>query len=373
MEKFRILLLNSLHIYGGGEFYVLQLTKSLKLQGHKVWISCPPDSLLFEKCKLEDIRVLPLAYPKRDKGSLISIVNQIKKFSLNNNIQIIHSNTNYDRTAGAFAAYLAKTASVTTVHSYHSISHNLTHWLRNKYLIDAFIADSMKIKNLLLEQDNIAESKVSLINIGIDPDKMKRNKEAGEAIRKELSIPEDAIVIGNVGRMVEFKGQEFLIKAFADCLKKTHNLVLIITGDGKLKNDLLELADNIGVKREIRLTGFRDDLDSLYSAFDIYAHTSIEGGGELFPVSVLNALAQGLPVIASDAGDISAMVTNGKNGFLTPPKDIEKITEGIIELVNNKLLRFDMGKNSRKLFMENFTEDKMIAKILKVYSRILNS
>lgn len=373
MEKFRILLLNSLHIYGGGEFYVLQLAKSLKSQGHTVWVSCPANTMLYEKCKCENIDLFPIEYPKNGKGKLIDIVSKIKSFATANNVQIIHSNTNYDRTAGAFAAYRAKVKCVTTVHSFHSISHNLTHKLRNKYLIDAFIADSIKIKKLLAENDKIDESKIHLINIGIDPGKMKRNIETGMEIRKELLIPGDSIVIGNVGRMVEFKGQEFLVKAFADSLKKKNNLVLIITGDGKLKNNLLELADKEGVKDNIRFTGFRDDLQRLYSAFDIYAHTSIKGGGELFPVSVLNALAQGLPVIASDAGDISSLVINGENGFLTKPKTPDEISYRINMLAENANLRIELGKNGYKLFMEKFTEDKMINKTLAVYNLVLRN
>jgi len=372
MDKFRILLLNSLDIYGGGEFYVHRLAKSLKLQGHTVWVSCRDDVLLFEKCKCEQLDVFPVAYPANGKSNLITNIKKIKNFALENNVQIIHSNTNYDRTAGAFAAYFAKAASVATVHSFHSISHNLTHWFRNKYLIDAFIADSKKIKELLVKKDNIATSKVFLVNIGINPDNIKRREEAGIKTRNELSIPSDAIVIGNVGRMVEFKGQEFLIRAFAESLKECSNLFLIITGDGKLKNNLLELVENLDVKRNIRFTGFRNDLDSVYSAFDIYAHTSLEGGGELFPISVLNALAQGLPVLASDAGDISSMVINGKNGYLVKPKDVTGISARIIELAKNRQLRSEFGKTGNKFFTENFTEDKMTAEISAIYGRIIN-
>lgn len=371
MEKFRILLLNSLYIYGGGEFYVLQLAKLLKLHGHKAWVSCPQKSPLYEKCVCENVDAAPISYPENGKGHLISTINKIKKFAIKNDIQIIHSNTNYDRTAGAFAAFQSKAKSVTTVHSYHSISYNLTHRLRNKYLIDAFIADSISIKKLLTEKDNIKPSKVHLINIGINPGIMKRDTEARTKIRKELSVPDKAIVTGNVGRMVEFKGQEFLIKAFAKSLQNIKNQVLIIIGDGKLMNNLLELADKLGVKDNIRFPGFRDDLKSIYSAFDIYAHTSLEGGGELFPVSVLNALAMGLPVVATDAGDIKTMVINGENGYLTSPMDTAKISEMITLLAKDESLRQEMGKNSLKFFLENFTEDKMLNGIEAVYNSIL--
>ena len=373
MEKFRILLLNSLDIFGGGEQYVFQLAKSLQEKNQKVWVSCRPDVLLLEKCIKANIPVFTVDYPVNSNRKLYEVSDKLALFVKENKIQVIHSNTNYDRTAGAFAAWRAKCASVTTVHSYHSIQYNLTHYIRNKYLIDHFIADGEKIKLLLISKDRIPKNKISSVNIGIDENEIKRDEKLRIALREKYSIPTDAIVIGNVGRLVEFKGQEYLIRAFAEALKVMPQIYLVITGDGKLKNYLMELTEKLEVKQKVIFTGFYENLSEIYSAFDIYAHTSVEGGGELFPISIINALAQGLPVIATDIGDVGSMITNGKNGYLVKDKDVSAVKEKIIKLAEDKETAVEFGQNSRKLFESKYTIDNMTASVYTVYKAVVNN
>src|SRR6266498_2193755 len=154
MKKLRILLLNALDIYGGGEFFVYQFAGLLKRKGHQVWVSCREDNPINEKCKAAGIDVFPLDYPKNNrKGKVVTISNALKKFTEENKIDIIHTNTNYDRTVGAFAAKAAGVPHVTTNHSFHSIEYNPTHWLRNKKLTDHFIVDGQCTKDLLVRRD----------------------------------------------------------------------------------------------------------------------------------------------------------------------------------------------------------------------------
>jgi glycosyltransferase involved in cell wall biosynthesis len=372
MEKFRILLLNSLKIFGGGEQYVYQLAKSLLEKNQDVWVSCRPDVLLREKCIKADIPVFTVDYPVNSNGKLYAVTKKLTAFAKENKVQVIHSNTNYDRTAGAITAWKAGCASVTTIHSYHSIQYNLTHYIRNKYLIDRFIADGEKIKSLLINEDGIPEKKIESVYIGIDENEMKRDKNAGIAVREKYSIPPGAVVIGNVGRLVEFKGQEYLLRAFAEALKANPEIYLMITGDGELKNYLMELTEKLGVKQKVTFTGFIENLSEIYSAYDIYAHTSIEGGGELFPISIINALAQGLPVIASDTGDVECMVKNGKNGYLIKDKDIGAIKEKIIKLAGDKCTLMEFGQNSCKLFKDKFTIGNMTSSVYTIYKSLIN-
>jgi glycosyltransferase involved in cell wall biosynthesis len=371
MEKLRILLLNSLDIFGGGEQYVYQLAKSLLEKNHNIWVSCRADTLLNEKCLKENIPVFHVDYPVNSSSKLFKTAKKIAAFAKENKIQVIHTNTNYDRTAGAIAAWLAKCACAATVHSYHSIQHNLTHYIRNKYLINHFIADGDKIKSLLINKDGIPENKITSVYIGIDGDEMRRDKSAGFELRKKLSIAEESVVIGNVGRLVEFKGQEYLIRAFAEAQKEIQDIHLIIAGDGKLKKNLLELTEKLEVKQKVTFTGFFENLSELYSVFDIYAHTSIEGGGELFPISIINALAQGLPVIASDIGDVETMIKNGVNGYLVNEKDVSSIKDKIIKLCRNPELLIEFGRKSKVMFEEKFTLDKMNDSVIEIYKSIL--
>ena len=214
----KILLLNALDIYGGGEFFVYQFASLLKTNGHKVWVSCRADNPIRYKCEKVGIKVFTLDYPTRNKRRLFKITRAIKNLVIENGIQLVHSNTNYDRTAGAFAAWLSGAAHVTTNHSFHSIQYNLTHWLRNRYFTDHFIVDGECTRQLLLKGDKLLDEKITLIHLGIEPLTMERDERLRKEIRSAFNVKDEEILIGNVGRMVEFKGQEYLLKAFLQVL-----------------------------------------------------------------------------------------------------------------------------------------------------------
>jgi glycosyltransferase involved in cell wall biosynthesis len=373
MTQLNVLLLNALDIYGGGEFFVYQFADLLKKQGHKVWVSCREDNIIYNRCKSAGIDVFPLNYPKKGKRKLMKNIHALKSFITRNKIDIVHSNTNYDRTAGAFAARLGGAKHITTNHSFHSIEYNLTHWLRNKYLTSQFIVDGECTRELLLKDDTIDKNHITLIHLGIEADTMKRDKLLRQKVRDEFEITDDNLLIGNVGRMVEFKGQEYLIKAFPEVLSKFPSSRLMVVGSGKLEKKLKELSISLGVKDKVIFPGFREDMQAVYSSFDIYAHSSVEGGGETFPYAVLYALAQELPLVVTRVGDVPAMVEEGVNGFVVNDRSPHFITEKLNLLIIDRELRTKMGKAGLELLKKKFTVEIMTESILRVYMKALQS
>ncbi len=371
MDKLNILFTDSLEIYGGGEFFVYILAKYLQSSCHNIFISCPENSLLNKKCSGIGIKVFHLDYPKKGTGNLSRIIGGLKRIIKNENIQIVHSNTNYDRTASAFATIGTHANHAASIHSYYSIQRNLTHLIRNKYYIKQFIASGEKIKQLLMKNDRIPEDKITSINLGIDINEMKRDKVKRKTRREIFNISDNEIVIGNVGRLVEFKGQENLIRGFALLNKKHPNTKLIITGSGELESKLKLVCSELSVDDKVIFTGFIEKLDEIYSAFDIYVHSSVPGTEELFPFAILNAMAHELPVIATDTGEINKMVSKENNGFLINNNEPELIAEKIEILVLNKEKRISFGSESLKIVKEKFTLEQMGSHILNIYEKIL--
>jgi glycosyltransferase involved in cell wall biosynthesis len=369
-EKNRILLLNSLPIYGGGEFFVYLLSKKLKSNRWDVHVSCLKDTELYCKCEDENIKVFPVKYPVDNYRGVFKIARQISTYIKEHNINLVHSNTNYDRTAGAIAAKMAGIKHITNIHSYHSIQHNITHYLRNRMMTDRFIADGISIKNLLVEKDKIDQNKISVLNLGIEPvgfDKQLSRKR----IRAEFELNYDEIIIGNAARMVPFKGQEYLLRAFSNISPYLPNAKILVIGDGELMEMLKNLAEELKISSKVIFAGFRKDIYEVFTALDIYAHTSVEGGGEAFPFALLHALEQALPLVITDAGDMKIMVKNEYNGFLCKEKDIAQIAGSLGILIENDTLRRQMGKNSFELFNKEFTADIMTTKIEKIYNEVL--
>jgi len=367
----KVLLLNSLSIYGGGEFFVLQLAGFLKFKGNNVWVGCRKDSPLYVKCSEAGISTVIFDFPENGKGKLKKNVIAVMEFVSDKGIQIIHTNTNYDRTAGAVAAELAGSVHIASVHSLQSVSHNITHWTRNKFFVDKFLADGEIVKNFLVKEDKIDEKKIYVINLGIEPDLYKRDNAKRASVRNEFSIDKDDILIGNVGRLVDFKGQEKLVGSFKITAGEFPQARLMIVGEGELKETLKNLAVESGLKDKIIFAGSRDDMQAVYSAFDIYAHTPKEGGGELFPFAVLHAMAAGLPAVATGVGEIPNMILDGENGFIVNYSENE-ISEKLHRLISDKTLRRTLGANSINQLKDEFTLDKMGGDILKLYNDMLS-
>jgi glycosyltransferase involved in cell wall biosynthesis len=365
----RILLTNSTDIYGGGEFYVLELARSLRSRHHDVVVVCKPGNLLYQKCREAQIPVRPLDFP--GQGQLLKHILKLREIIRELGIQIVHTNSNYDRTAGAFASRISGAAHVTNVHSFHSLRHNLTHRLRNAKATDHFIVDGQCVKDMLIEKDRIAPERISVVYLGVDPDAMRPDEALRSKIRSEFRLEPTHIVIGNVARLVPFKGHEFLMRAFEAVRNRNSNARLLLVGDGELRDGLLALAKRLGIERDIIFAGFRDDLRALYSAFDVYAHASIEGGGETFPFAVLQALAQELPVVATRVGDVPAMVRDGLTGFLVPERDSSELAQRLFSLSGDQILRRKMGSQGRELLLRQFTTDKMVSAIENIYEATL--
>ncbi|MBS1513657.1 MAG: glycosyltransferase family 4 protein [Bacteroidetes bacterium] len=367
-RKPKILLTNGSDIYSGGEYFVLEFGKKLKERNYDVTICCHPGILLYEKAKRFGINLFPVEFPV--KGQIFKFTKIIYDYIKQNKIDIVHTNNNYDRTAAGYGAKFAGAGHITMNHSYHSISHNITQYIRNQYCTNYFLVDGFCTKELLSKEDKINAGKIKVIHLGIEPEAMKRDFTLRKKIRDEFNINDDIVLFGNTGRLVEFKGQEYLIKTFAQVCGKFDNVKLMIVGNGKLEKDLKGLAANLNISDKIIFPGFRDDMQAVYSSFDVYLHSSIEGGGETFPFSVLYSLAQGIPAVVTDVGDVAKMIEQGETGFFVPDRNPEAMTEKIIYLLNNKNLIGKYGSNALKLLHKKFTLDIMFDNIIDVYNKI---
>lgn len=366
-----ILITDSTDIYGGGEVFVLALAKGLRARNHAVWVSCKPTNLVREKCVQASIPVFPLDFPP--KGQLIKFISKLRQLIKENNIQIVHSNSNYDRTAGAFAAWRSGAAHVTNVHTLHSIQHNLTHRIRNRIMTDHFLADGVCARDLLVKRDCIPASKISVFYHGVDPEEMHRDEQQRRILRTQFGFTEQHIVVGNVARLVPMKGQAYLLKAFADVTKRFSHARLVLVGDGELREELTLLARTLGIHQQVIFAGFRDDLRAIYSSFDIYVHSSVEGGGETISFAVQQALAQELPIIVTKVADVVENVREGVNGFVVRDRDADAIAEKLMMLMQDHSLRHAMGKESRKYLLERFTTERMVSSVEEIYRNVLQT
>ncbi len=359
-----IVLANDAKDIAGGENFVLYLADGLREKEHNVFIAPLINSELSKRTKELGYTVFDIPYATG--GKEFKAINILYQQLKNKKIDIVHSNSNFDRTIAAFAGKFILAKNFASVHSCMSISHNITHKFRNKYLIDHFIPDGYATKKVMEEKDGIPGNKISVVHIGVPENMFKFSESGRQKLRSEFDLDGEQIVIGAVSRLVEFKGHLFLMKAFKELTEKFNNVKLLIVGDGPLGDSLKTEAANLGISNQIIFAGHRNDLSDILSSMDIFTQTSIDFGGESFPIAMLDAMSVGLPLLASDVGDLKYMVEKN-NGFLIEPKNISQITEFLKILIESKDLREDFGNESRKIFLEKFTIQKMIDRIESLY------
>lgn len=366
-----IVITNDASDIAGGENYVLYLAEGLRNKGHSIIISPKENSMLEEESSLRGFKTIPIPYGRngREFRAIKLMTDKLRDIK----IDIIHSNSNSDRTISAFTAKKMNCRNITSVHSCHSIQYNILHRYRNRNLIHHFIADGYSVKDILTKEDKIQSDRITVIHTGIPEETGQFSEEKRITERTRSGISSSVTVIGTVARLVEFKGIDILIDAFKSLKSKntSGDIKLLIAGDGKLKKELEFRSEGYGLKEDIIFTGYRKDLDYLLSAMDIYVQPSINLGEELFPISVILAKSAGLPVVASDTGDMKYLIRENIDGFLVKPGDINSLKASLLKLINDNELRKNMGRESRENYRKNFTLDIMIDKVLRVYEEVV--
>src|SRR5574338_789193 len=192
----KILLTNDASNIAGGENYVLHLGEGLAQRGHEVLIAPLINSELEKASRERGFKTVGIPYGAHGKEfNAIRILSSAFK---DEKIDIVHTNSNLDRTIAAAAGRFIGAVNISTVHSCLSINRNIVHWFRNRYLIDHFTPVGYSTKKIMVDIDGISPQKITVVHIGIPEQSIGWSKEGREKIRVEFNIGENEIVIGSL-------------------------------------------------------------------------------------------------------------------------------------------------------------------------------
>jgi glycosyltransferase involved in cell wall biosynthesis len=237
-------------------------------------------------------------------------------------------------------------------------------WIKRRleFFADKIISCSTTVEDHWRSKN---KKKYCVINLPVDFAKFKKINFKSE-IKKYKNG--DYPVIGMVSRLQPGKGHEYLIRALPDILNDYPDLKVKIVGKGILLNDLRTLSKQLNVSNNIEFTGYVKDIYAELSTMDIFILPSLSEG---FPISILEAMAAGLPVAASNVGGIPEIVENGINGFLFEPKDIEAIAKVLKSFFLNYERTLEMGRLGRQKIISNFSPEKYIQKLDLLYGELM--
>ena len=189
-------------------------------------------------------------------------------------------------------------------------------------------------------------------------------RRAGAPSLQALGIPDGAPVVGNVAALTGHKDHATLLEAAGIVLRRRPEARFVIVGEGPLRRELEARVREGGLAGRVVFAGFRDDVDRLLPAFDVFCLSShLEGLG----TSLLDAMAFGRPVVATAAGGIPEAVEDGSTGVVVPVRDPVALAQALLALLDDPDRRRRLGAAGRKRFLERFTADRMVEETLRVY------
>lgn len=238
------------------------------------------------------------------------------------------------------------------------------------HLADAVFAISAEVRAFYCRETGFSASRMLVIPNGIDARRMDEASRSGA--REEFGIAADDFVIGTVARLDATKNTMMLIRAFAKLQRGQQNpdLKLLIVGDGAERVALESYAAKHGLNRAIIFTGQRQDVSHLLGAMNVFALSSLSEG---MPLTVLEAMAAWLPVVATNVGALPEMVEDGATGFLIEPENEMAMAERLALFQQNRALAKSFGEAARRKVEREFSLGQMLRQYADLYLSVLQN
>jgi glycosyltransferase involved in cell wall biosynthesis len=379
MTSLRILHVITRLVVGGAQENTLATVAGLRTRGHDVVLatgpSNGPEGTLMERAR--DLGVEPVLIPQlvrepspvRDAVALARLYRLVRR----GRFDVVHTHTSKAGVLGRIAARLARTPAI--VHTPHG--HVFDGYFRPA-LTRLFVEVERILANRTDAMIAISEPcRTDHLRLGIgSPDRFVTipsgipGPPPGDRVtaRGAMGLAGGELAIGCVGRLAPVKGQAFLLDAFARLARRPPNARLVLVGDGPCRDELHEMADRLNLDGTVRFLGLRDDASALLAGFDLYVQPSLnEGMGR----ALAQAMAVGVPVIATDAPGPAALVGTGGAGLLVPAGDPGALAAAIEALLHNEPRRLAAGESARKRAVGFWSEDEMVEAIEALYFRLL--
>lgn len=295
----------------------------------------------------------------------------IKDYILTHQIRIIHTHTPHTILKVA-SSRAPGTVHLTTRHllatpSDRRLGLMYALWDRSSlYLPDHIVAVSKAMFTRIVTQPGMDSSRVTIIHNAIPVDQFYRPDQR-DYYRAKLGVPADALVVGYAGRIQKVKRIDLLLLAFSNVYSRFPHARLIIAGEGDLKYEMQEYAARLGISNAVLWLGLCSDIPCFLAAVDIYIQSSSNEGLSL---SILEAMAAGKPVVATDVGGGNEVIEHEKTGLLIKPGSPLAITDAVIELMEHPDKQKRLGEAARSQVVENFNIQTMVDAYRLIYQRI---
>jgi glycosyltransferase involved in cell wall biosynthesis len=368
----RVLQISSARALGGGERHLSDLVRELSARGHDVHVALSPRSPLVEELRAipkQNIVTLPLRNAL-DAASALELARLISK----RKIEVVHAHMARDYPLAAYAARRNRSSRlIITRHVLFPLSrlHGVT--LSN---VSRVIAVSAAVARRLGEQQIFPDDKIVTVLNGIDVDRFAQVTLAlsKDACRRKLELPPDGLLVGTVGEINPLKGHGDFVRAAAIVADRFPGLHFIIAGEDTSAtrehlSALQQLIGELGLEKRVHHFGRLDDIADVYCALDLFVSAS---HSESFGLAIAEAMACGVPVVATATEGASEIINDGVTGLLVPVGNAGSLAEAMIQLLEKADKRAGLAQAAKVAVRERFSLERMVRETEQVYSDALS-
>jgi L-malate glycosyltransferase len=357
MREMRILQVCSVTTFGGGERHLADLSHALTDLGHEVYAASVPGSPLSA-----ELSFLP-------KGSTLALsrlnyaknLTSLAQFVRAHGIEIVHAHAARDYHLAALAVRLAsRSRLVLTRHALFPMRGINRHLLRGAGRV---IAVSQAVAESLRRNGVIESSKITVVHNGIDTNRFVRSD----------GVPGGDFLVGTVGHLAPIKGHDVFVRAAALISARRQGVHFVIIGEDKspqmeYRKFLESLIAELGLSGKVAMPGWQDDIPAVLSSLTLFVSAA---RSEPFGLSIVEAMAAGLPVVAAASEGALEIIEDGVSGKLVPIGDPESLAQAMNDLLDDPLERSRLGRNAQFAAQQRYSLARMASDTERVYREVL--
>jgi glycosyltransferase involved in cell wall biosynthesis len=292
-------------------------------------------------------------------------IRAIRSFVVANGVDVVHSHGYKSNFYGYFAAKGLDAAFVSTCHLWTGATPSIRLY---EFLDSLLLRRARRIVGVSdpitksLCKSGIPKSKISTVYNGTD---LLRFSRSSSTLREELGAG-NRLLIGTVGRLETQKGIEYFVRAARDVIAELPEALFIIVGEGSLRSRLRDLICDLKLDSHVRLLGERVDMPGVYSSLHLFVLASIDEG---MPMTILEALAAGCPVVATQVGSVEKLILHEETGLLVEARNVQALREAIVRCLRDTSFARRLAANGLQHVRNSFSAEAMARNYLKIYSQ----
>jgi len=368
----KILQISSAQAFGGGEQHLSDLTNELARRGHEVYAVVRPHSpLTLRLTELPDERIKML--PLRNALDVQSAY-ELARFVKQHQVEIIHAHMARDYSLAAYAARRSATTKfIITRHVLFRLNRLHRHIMARATRV---IAVSEAVAAKLGAQNLLPVSRISIVQNGVDVEALAKNRRNSDRDQfcRDWDLPEDSLLVGTVGQLNPLKGHDLFLRAAALVIESIPQARFVVAGGDVSPNAetlglLRKLIVELQLQNHVRLLGEVENVKSVLAALDVFVSSSRT---ESFGLAIVEAMASGLPVIATSTDGAREVVEPDHTGLIVPIGDHRFLATAIIKLLADAQRRTQMGNRGQFRAREHFDLQRMVDAIETIYRTSLS-